>query len=522
MRQHIDAGFAVGIDPRPTQIRATDHAIAAEITGLPLHTKLTGIVLADFDDQAFDHHLRAALVEQIDHLAQVAIQRLRRRNQQGVGGGVSLNGHAASAEGDVLLARLITAATGAATALCVTATGTAAAIAGRCCTAGLRTALAILPSAAASTCTHRTKHRTSAVTGAAITLTREQTAQRLRQFRRLRVTQINHMQIARIALRVVEFVDQITRQLRTLRATRANDDGVGTRITNHRDFLRRIIARRIEQVRDHRRNVGSDAVLNLHHIRIDRARRINARNQLRNAGQVLRVIGDDDGVIARIGVDRVVRRNDRPQHRNQVHRVFVLQAKRAREHAVTRRFVGTVNRPAQQLRISLRHHLRHTANIHHTKPLHAQRRQQHVVSLPRRHLTFRDQGQRALHPRIDQKLLPGRTRQRAHHRLNIRVDKIQRHRLIAQRITRQRNARRRRTTARTLADVVQWLRHRSRLSLCAFAVEHCVAAALIIGQRPPEFTVDQQWRLVLRCGGVAARAQRHQQHRQRQTCRFGS
>ncbi|VVQ19614.1 hypothetical protein PS941_04840 [Pseudomonas fluorescens] len=525
MRQHVDAGLAVNVDPRTTQICATDHAIAAEIAGLPLHTELTGIVLADFDNQAFDHHLRAALVEQIDHLAQVAIQRLRRGNQQGVGGCVSLNGHAAGTEGDVLLAALRAAATGcAATAtLRVTAARAAAAVSGRRAAAALRTALAALPSIAASASTHRAEHRPRTVTGAAVALAREQTTQRLRQFRCLRVTQINHMQIARIALRVIQFIDQIARQLRALWATSANDDGVGTRITNHGDFLRRIIARRIEQIRHHRRDVSGDAVLNLHHIGVDRTRRINARDQLRNAGQVLRVIGDDDGVIARIGVDRIVRRHNRPQHRNQVHRVLVLQTKRAREHAVTRRFVGTVNRPAKQFGISLRHHLRHTANIHHTKPLHAQRRQQHVVSLPRRHLTFRDQGQRALHPRVDQKLLPGRPRQRPHHRLNIRVDKIQRHRLITQRIARQGNARRRRATARTLRDVVQWLRRRSRLGLCAFAVEHRVAAALSIGQRPAEFTVDQQRRLILWCGaGVAACAQCQQQKRRGRTYIIGT
>ncbi|MNM89532.1 hypothetical protein D3C81_1017640 [compost metagenome] len=468
--------------------------------------------------------MRAALVEQIDDFAQVAVQRLRRRNQQGVGGGVSLNGHAAGTEGDVLFAVLRTAAAGCAAtaALRVTATRAAAAVGGRGAAAGLRAALAILSSAAAGTCAHGTEHRTRTVTGAAVALTGEQTAQRLRQFRCLRVTQINHMQIARITLRVIQFVDQVARQFRALRATSANDDGVGTRITDHGDFLRRIIARRIEQISHHRRDVSGNAVLDLHHIGVDRARRIYARNQLRNAGQVLGVIGDDDGVIARIGIDRVVRRNDRAQHRNQVHRVFVLQTKCAREHAVTGRFVGAVNRPAKQLRIRLRHHLRHTANIDHAKTLHAQRRQQHVVRLPRRHLTFRDQRQRALDPRIDEKLLPGGTRQRAHHRLNIRVDKIQRYRLITQRITRQGNARRCRAAARTLGDVVQLLRHGSRLSLRALAIEHRVAAALGVGQRPAQLAVDQQRRLILRCGGVAARAQRHQQHRQRQTCRFGS
>jgi len=218
------------------------------------------------------------------------------------------------------------------------------------------------------------------------------------------------MQIARIALCVIEFVDQVARQLSALGAAGADDDGVGTRVADHRDFLRRIVARCVEQIRDHRRDVSGDAVLDLHHVGVDRARGVDGLDQLGDASEVLGVIGDDDGVVAGVGIDRVVRRHDRAQHRNQVHRVFVLQAKGTRQHAVAGGFVRAVDRPAEQFRIGFRHHLGDAADIDHAETLHAQRREQHVVGLACRHLTFRDQRQAALDPRVDQKLLAGGTR----------------------------------------------------------------------------------------------------------------
>ncbi|WP_351060903.1 hypothetical protein, partial [Psychrobacter sp. TB20-MNA-CIBAN-0197] len=85
-------------------------------------------------------------------------------------------------------------------ALGITAAACAAASRGRRASAR-RTALAILPGIAAGAAAHRAEHRPRRVAAAAVTLAGEQTAQGLRQFRRLSVAQINHMQIARIALR---------------------------------------------------------------------------------------------------------------------------------------------------------------------------------------------------------------------------------------------------------------------------------------------------------------------------------
>src|SRR5690606_30076566 len=62
----------------------------SQIAGLPLDAELAGIVFADFDDEAFDDHLGTALVEQVDDLTQAAVERVRSRNEQGIGGGIGL------------------------------------------------------------------------------------------------------------------------------------------------------------------------------------------------------------------------------------------------------------------------------------------------------------------------------------------------------------------------------------------------------------------------------------------------
>lgn len=83
-------------------------AAAIQVAGLPLHAELVRIVLADLDNQAFDHHLSTALIQLIDDLTQIAIQRLRSGNQQGVGGRISLNGHPCGTERGVLFGLLTT------------------------------------------------------------------------------------------------------------------------------------------------------------------------------------------------------------------------------------------------------------------------------------------------------------------------------------------------------------------------------------------------------------------------------
>ena len=101
--------------------------------------------------------------------------------------------------------------------------------------------------------------------------------------------------------------------------------------------------------------------------RVDGAWGVDAGDDLPYPCEVFRVVGDDDAVVAGVGVDRVVRRNDGAQHRDQVHRVFVLQAEGAGLHAVTTGAGGVVDRPAQQFGVGFRDHLGHAPHVHHAE-----------------------------------------------------------------------------------------------------------------------------------------------------------
>jgi hypothetical protein len=128
----------------------------------------------------------------------------------------------------------------------------------------------------------------------------------------------------------------------------------------------------------------------------------------------------------------------------------------------------------------------HAAHIHHAEPLHAQRRQQHVVGLMRRHLAFADQGEFAFYTRVHQELLAGGTRQRAHYRLNIGIDKVELHRLVTQRVARLDGRRGLATGA--VGHGVLYARFRC---LVALAIQQGFATATGVGQRLTEFAVHQ-------------------------------
>src|SRR5262249_12034062 len=69
---------------------------------LPLDAQFVGVGRRYFDDHRLDIQLRAALVEIVDHGAQVAVDRLVGGNDQRVGGGVSLDD---AARGGLLVGR---------------------------------------------------------------------------------------------------------------------------------------------------------------------------------------------------------------------------------------------------------------------------------------------------------------------------------------------------------------------------------------------------------------------------------
>ena len=103
---------------------------------------------------------------------------------------------------------------------------------------------------------------------------------------------------------------------------------------------------------------------------------IGAGNDARDALQVVRVVGDDQRVIAGVDVDGVVGADQRAQHRHQIAGVFVVELEDLRDDATAAmiaaahgHFIGL------QFGIGFGDDLEQTCRLHHRKALHAQRGQ---------------------------------------------------------------------------------------------------------------------------------------------------
>ena len=103
------------------------------------------------------------------------------------------------------------------------------------------------------------------------------------------------------------------------------------------------------------------------------------------------------------------------------------------EYAMGRRFYAARDAvPYAQRKAALDRYLADPVDVDHAEALHAQGAGEHAVGGARRHLAFGNQGQLALHPRVDQELPAGGARQRAHHRFHLGIDEIQADRLLAE------------------------------------------------------------------------------------------
>ncbi len=143
--------------------------------------------------------------------------------------------------------------------------------------------------------------------------------------------------------------------------------------------------------------------------------------------QVVGVVGDDERVAARIGGDRVVRRDQRPQHVDELRRRLVLErddlgdepiaAGRDRPHR---------DRAALLLGVGLGHDLHHAVAFDDGESLQPQRREQRGVDEALRHRPRRNDVDAALDPRIDQEIASGDLGDRLDDRFDVRVDEIER------------------------------------------------------------------------------------------------
>ena len=145
--------------------------------------------------------------------------------------------------------------------------------------------------------------------------------------------------------------------------------------------------------------------------------------------QVLGVVGDDQRVGRRVRHDRVVRRDQRPQHVDELLRRLELERDDL-GHQPVAAGAGPAggDGAAVLLGVGLRHDLDEAVAFDRREALQAQRGQQRRVDEAHRHGPRRHDVDRAFDPRVDDEIAAGDLGHRLDHRVDVGVDEIERHR----------------------------------------------------------------------------------------------
>ena len=401
------------------EVRAAEslHAGAIAIgTGqhLPLDTELRGLVRRNLDDQRLDEHLRATRVETLDHGAQIVVDGLGRHDDECVVRRVRLDHCAAGRE----RGRRPRGGTRGERTRCRRRSREAR----RRCARHRRQCRRHLRRAP----DRRTDWRAFCAV---------QPAQCFSDVRRVCVAQVHDEHVAPDARRRVELLDQLANAGASRRIVGAHEDAVRARIGDERHallgFLRRTRPRRVgKQPVDERNDVERRRVLHRHEHRLARGRLVERRDDAIDALQVVGVIGDDDRVVRDVRRDRDVRRNQRPQHGHELRGGFIAQRDDLGDDALAaRRHRAALHRSCLRLRVRFGDDLDDAIGFDRRVPLHPQRRQQRRVD---QRLRYRARGRdvdRPLDARVDEEIASGDFANGLHHRVDVRVDEIQRDRI---------------------------------------------------------------------------------------------
>ena len=279
---------------------------------MPCHWKPNSAALSpvDLDDQALDVDLRAARVELVDHRAQLAVQRLGRGDDQRVGRRVGLDEAAGRRPGRRLRPARWPAA-----------------MRRRCRRAGCAAAGCCCCVAAAERCAgrRRCRHRRRLPANAARSTVRE--------LGRVGVLQVDHLDVAGRRRRAAA----AGRAWRSASAPAASRAGLAARTISEllrgsastvaRTPPRRPAPRRpappaapppsTRRCTSGAMSAATACCSGITSTSVG-GRHVQRRDDLAEPLQVVGVVGDDQRVVARVGVDRVVRADQRPQHRHQV------------------------------------------------------------------------------------------------------------------------------------------------------------------------------------------------------------
>ncbi len=255
-------------------------------------------------------------------------------------------------------------------------------------------------------------------------------AQHVRQLRRFRVFQIDHMNIAAGGGGRIQHRRQFAHPPQPRRIAGAGEHAVGAVIRGNGKTAGRVrrLRRFGEQAGNGLRDVERGRMLERDHDRIGIGRLVDRIDDFRDALQVVRIVRDHQRVVVRVGGDAVVGGDQRAQYRHQLRRRFVLQLEHLRlnDLAPARLILRSQREASVHFGVDLRNDHDHAALLDRGKTLQPQRRQKHLVDQRPGHGLGRDDIDRALDARIENEVLSGDLAHRLHHAFDVGVDKVER------------------------------------------------------------------------------------------------
>ena len=199
------------------------------------------------------------------------------------------------------------------------------------------------------------------------------------------------MQIARCSRRLVESINEAPSQGDLGRTRCPQQQRVAARVCEHQDLLAWINLRPlpgpsgiIQQATEDRGHIRRDRITQWQDLHIINGWVIKDLDQATNPLEIGCIVSDHERVVVRIRRDRIVGRDQGPQDSDQVRRRLVAQLVDLRQDLITR--ISTSgdftscrrDLAALHLGVRLGHNTQQSSRFDDRKPLHAQRRLQHL------------------------------------------------------------------------------------------------------------------------------------------------
>ena len=266
------------------------------------------------------------------------------------------------------------------------------------------------------------------------------------QFGGIGIFQIHDMDVAACCIGpgrvgLVQLLDQAACQGQSGRVGGAHDQGVGARFGQHGGLERGVAqalrgrrascGTRVDQALHHGSQVGRDAMAQADHLDPGGIGHIQGRDDAAQPLQVVAVVGDDQSVGAGVDVDGVVGADQGTQHGHQVVGILVVEAKDLRHDlAAAGGSAARVDGAALQLGFGLGQDGVQTRRFHQRKALHAQLGRKQVQGLGGWHRHLAGQRQGSFDAGVHHHVVTRQAGQGASHGVDLGVDKVQRDRFF--------------------------------------------------------------------------------------------